>query len=449
MHHRRLVPLLLLSIALSAGPPTADAETVARFASLVFRETPYAPFRGVGPVSDQQAATRNHFVFRHDDRGRLVDLSFRLGDALRPVNHAANHYFRAPRVTIVHADRRETHRFFDLHGHPTVVDGRVGEARYALDTAGRRIALSYHGTGGEAVENAWGIHRYHWRHEPDGSVVEHRFDRSGATVDMRPHLPFRAVRFRYRPNGLLEVMQNLDRAGALRASESGVAQDRLTYRDDGAVLGWQVLDTRGRPRRGNHPNVAQGVIDADARGFERGIHYLDEAGKPMHNAWGWGRGATTYDRFGNWSRRAFLDAAGRPMLVPELGYHAYTFTWDRRGRRLLTRWYEDLDGGRVAHARRGFAGIAYAYDRSDDPVRIDFLDAAGRSVARTDTGVATIVRRYDARNRLREERFLDADGRTTDDRVRGYARTVHRYDPAGWPLPVERWTAEGHRLPPD
>ena len=431
--------LTFLALGLSADLAAKSDEF---YSTLAFRETPYADFRGVIPLTPEQAQERNHYRFRYDQQGRLTELSFRLGDRLRPMNHTANHFFHAPLTTIRSDGSRQYRRFFDHHGRPVLVDGAVLEEIHETDARGRRVALSFHGREGEPVENGWGIHRYDWRHDADG-VVEWRKNLRGQTVDMRPHLAFRVVRFRYREDGLLDIMQNLDRDGRLLNNATGVAQDRLDYRSDGTTAGWAVLDAEGRPARGNHPNVSRGHVAVDRWGYESHLRFSDEEGAAIRNAFGWGQSRTDYDRFGNWSRRAFFDEAGKAMVVPELGYHGYRFAWDPSGRRLLSQWYEDTAGKRIAHAVRGFSGVVYEYGDGPDATHIRFLDPAGKPVARTDSGVATIERRYDSRGRWTEERFLDLQGRLVDDRRRGYARTELRYDATGVPLPPRRFTAAG------
>ena len=130
------------------------------------------------------------------------------------------------------------------------------------------------------------------------------------------------------------------------------------------------------------------------------------------------------------------------MVVAELGYHRYVFTWDPSGRKLLSLWYENIRGQRVAHAERGFSGVVHEYAGGVDATRIRFLDAAGKPVARADTGVAVIERRYDHKGRRLEERFLDPAGRLVDDARRGHARTEYRYGDDGRPLPALRFRAD-------
>lgn len=423
-------PLLLLLLLL----PFTDLHAAEHYSSLAFRETPYAAYRGIVPLTAEQAKARNHYRFRHDETGRLIEIDFRLGDTPRPVNHTANYFMPTSRVVITYDRNGERHRYFDHHGHPVLVDDVVLEARYEHDGQGRRTALRYFGADGQPVENRWTIHSYHWRHESDDTVVEWRKNLAGQTVDLRPNFEFRVVRFHYR-DGWLDLMQNLDRAGNLIENASGVAQDRIAYHPNGAFAGWTVLDAEGARTRGNSPNVSRGLVDTGDWGYETAERYHDEQGVAMPIAYGWQRSRAVYDRVGNWAWRGFFDQTGKPMVVRELGYHRYDFTWDQEGRRLLARWYYDDKGQRAAHVDRGFAGAEFEYADGVDATRIRFLDAAGAVVARADNGVAIIERRYDDQGRRIEERYLGVDGRLVNDQRRGYARIERGYREDGLPMP--------------
>ena len=443
MQHASLFLVTMICLALAPPAPGAPIEL---YSTLAFRESPWADFRGVVRLSPEAAARRNHYRFVRDRHGRLVELSFRLGAQLRAPNHTANLFFRSSMVRISYRDGLEVRRFFDRRGHPVAVAGTVFEERYELDAKGRRSALRFYDAAGEPVESGWGIASYHWRIDPDGSVVEWRKDARGHPVAIRPRFDFGVLRLHYDARGDIALMQNLSRDGGLRENGTGVAQDRLAFDRRGRFLGWNVLDARGRPRRGNGPNVARGIVTPDRWGYEAAVRFEGEAGEPIRNAYGWGGSRTVYDDFGNWRARSFYDEQGRPLKIAHLGYHRYVFEWDASGLLNLGMRYLDTEGRPVPHLERGYAEIEYRHDERGNTTAILFLDTAGRPVARTDTGVAQIERRYDSTDRLVEERCFDADGRRVRDRRRGFAVARYRYDERGVRLPAELFDALGVAL---
>lgn len=422
---------LLLPVA-GAQPAASDGRTEAYYASLSFRESPYAGFRGVAPLTHDEAAARNHYRFVYRPDGRVAEIAFRLGDRLRPTNHTANHFFLAPLIRFRYGDGLEERTFFDHHGRPTAVRGEVYREVYTLDELGYRTRLHFEGRDGSRVENGWGIGSYHWRTEDDGRVVEWRKSLAGKAVPLRPGFDFGVIRLSYDVRGMVSLMQNIGRDGELVENDSGAAQDRLEYLPGGIHHAWNVLDAAGRPERGNGPDVARGIIERDRFGYETAIRYEDEDGEPIANAYGFIRSKTSYDRFGNWLSRAFYDAEGRPAPVEGLGYQRYEFEWGADGRNLLSLQYLDADGRPVAHGRRGYSRVEMEYDDRGNQLRLRYLDAAGRPVARSDRDFATIERRFDDGGFLLEERFLDAAGRPVADRRTGCARRIYRYAADGF-----------------
>lgn len=431
-----LAVLILLGLsplqAAGARPAVTDGETVAYYANLAFRESPYADFRGVAPLAPEEAARRNHYRFVYRPDGRVAEIAFRLGDRLRPTNHTANHFFLAPLIRFRYSDGREERAFFDHHGRPTAVRGEVYREIYTLDELGYRTELHFEGRDGSRVESSWDIASYHWRTGEDGRVVEWRKNLAGERVPLRPGFDFGVIRLSYDARGMVSLMQNIGRDGELVENDSGAAQDRLEYLPGGFHHAWNVLDAAGRPERGNGPDVARGIIERDRHGYETAIRYQDEDGEPIANAYGFIRSETTYDRFGNWLMRGFYDAEGRPVPVDRLGYQRYEFEWDASGRNLLSMQYLDAAGRPVAHGERGYARVEMEYDGDGNQLRQRYLDTAGRPAVRSDRGFASIERQFDENGFLLRQRYLDAAGRPVVDRRSGCAGTTYRYAADGF-----------------
>jgi len=411
---RGAAAIVLLSAAIAVTAKDGAANGVAYFAALPFRESPFPNLRGIHPLTVEQARTRNHYRFEYDARGRVVRVSFRLGDRARDPNHTANHFFLSASVAIEYEEGREVRRFFDRFGAPTTVRGDVFREVFLLDEAGWRRELLFENERGERIENAWGVARYRWTIEPDGAVIEERFDMAGKPAALRPNFPFYRLRLRYGPEGWLALMQNIDENGGLVENDTGAAQDKLEFNAAGDILAWNVLNAKHEPTRGNGPDVARGVIAPGPFGAETGIRFEDAAGRPIPNAYGFWGSRTEYDERGNMVARAFLDAEGKPAPHGEAGYVHLRMSWDKTGMNRLGLAYFDADGKPVAHAQRGFASARQAYDRSGNLIRMTFHDVNGDLVGRMDTGVAIIERRYDEAGRLVATRHLDPEGRAVE-----------------------------------
>ncbi len=74
---------LLLSVILFASSSFAQSiKKSEHFRHLMFRETPYSPYKGIYPISKAEAKKIAHYRFDYDQYDRVVAISHQLGDKL-------------------------------------------------------------------------------------------------------------------------------------------------------------------------------------------------------------------------------------------------------------------------------------------------------------------------------------------------------------------------------
>jgi len=441
---RQWIAAATLALAAAHAAATDGHHRCEYYSTLAFRESPYADIRGVVELTAEEAWPRNHYRFAYDEDGRLVELSFRLRDTLRPLNDTTNYLVRAPRIAIDYEDGVETRTFFDEHDAPITTAGGVYKEVYTLDSLGQRTSLTFLDHRGEPVESSWGIAAYHWTTSPDGSVIETRIDLDAEPAWMRPNLHFGTLRLEYDARGLLAVMRNIDERGALVENETGAAQDKLRYDRLGRLESWNVLDAAGNLECGNSPDVARGIPTYDEHGYQVAIRYEDEAGEPIRNRYGFGGSRAEFDKFGNRIRRETLNEHGQPLVVEGRGYHGYTFEYDRSGLHLQRMALYGLDGEPATHAQRGYAAQEFAYDDRGNLIRITHVDTNGDPVDRLDNGVSIIEHTYDGFRRV-ETRRLDKHGEPVRERW-AVTRYSHRAD--GLLVGASRFDAAGAAIDP-
>ncbi|MEM7048771.1 MAG: serine hydrolase domain-containing protein [Acidobacteriota bacterium] len=389
---RRLFLSLTAAIFLCLANPVEATTWVELYSTLTFRESPYSPHQGVHRLTAAQAETRNHYRFELDDQGRVRRIAFQLGDRPRAPNHTGNYFWYASSEEHEYRDRLELVTYRDHHGLPTAVHGEVAVSRYQLDEQGRRTALEYLDVDRRPIESRWGIARYEWQHGDDGSVTERRFDLAGEAVSLRPNFPFGAIRLAYDVRGFTRLMQQVDSQGVVIGTETGFAQDRFTLSAAGELLRYDVLDLRGRSIAANMQRIASGLQTFTRWGYESVATYLDAAGEPTYNDYGWWRSERHYDDFGNMTRSTFQDLAGRLKNNPELGFAEIRIGWHEDGLRRRQLSYFDEQGVAVNHLRRGYHAVQYEYDERHRLRQIRLADAAGHLTEHALQGWA--VRRF-------------------------------------------------------
>jgi len=433
-----LVPLIALICttvaAAAANPVSADVAAGGRvgyYAHMPFRETPFADLRGIYPLTAEAAQIHKHYRLVYDTAGRVVEVSFRLGDALQELNVSRNALTFTPVTRIRYDDGRETRTFFDRHMNPATANGVYREV-YELDRDGNRNALYFYDVDGRRIESDWGVYEYRWSVDRRGTVTEQRTDESGDPVAIRPHFPFYCLKLHYDQRGLLALMENFGfDCETLTRNELNAAQDKLQYNAMGGIYAWNVYDADEQRSIGNGPMVARGIMERDALGHTTREYYEDAAGRMITNAYGWTDTYAKFDRHGNMIERSNRDVDGNLANNPALGYARYVLEYDETGQHRVRLSYFDADGNAVAHRKRGYHDVVSDYDSRGNRIRNRFLDTDGAPVERTDTCAAYYGYEYDKRNRPISLRLFDARQRPAQHCADGWHETRYYYHPDG------------------
>ncbi|WDI30970.1 hypothetical protein PUV54_13500 [Hyphococcus flavus] len=424
-------------------PVREDAVFVDYFATLPFRETPFAPLSGIHRLTEADAAQRNHFRFEYDRKGRPIRVAFMLGDLVREVNDAANYYFYTPVVEISYGPSTETRIFFDKHGNRINANGDVFREQYTLDKNGYRKELTFYDHKDEPSANSWGVVRYEWSILDDGEVIEKRFDTEGNLAPLRASLPFYETRLHYGYAGWLSVMRNYGLEGKLVLNELNAAQDMLEFNANGDIMSWNVLDVNGDLIDGNSPRIARGIMEKNEFGYDISERYENAAGERVMNAYGRTYNKTTYDEFGNYLERGNYTLDGSSLLINEQrGYAGFRYEYDPSGHNRISLELFDENKKGVANATSGFARVEYDYDQQGNMIEIRFLTTDGVLMDRNDTGLAIIQHEYDSRGRRIETRYLNAKGVLTNDARTSIAVTRREYGDHGVPTRVTNYNAD-------
>lgn len=271
------------------------------FRHLMFRESPYAPYKGIYPISQQEAAKAAHYRFDYDKKGRVVSIAHMIGDQIIGDNGNWDSFiWFAPKVMIEYGKNKETHRYFDVVDQQIEAHGNVYTAEYKIKD-GKRVQLSFNGKDGKPSQNAWGAHKYIWSVDENGWIVEKRFALDKKMVSIRPQFGFYETRLQYDDEGKLMFMYNFGLDGKPTNNETGAGIDRIYYDHNGNFQRWQVFDKDRNPVEGNRPMVHIGEHLYDELGNKVGMRGFSKTGAPMMFAWGHSKVVNEYDEFGNQS----------------------------------------------------------------------------------------------------------------------------------------------------
>ncbi len=386
-----------------------DNSMIEYYATIPLRESPYPGKQGVIRLTKDEAMELNHYQFVYNKNFKLKSISFCLGNELINPNHTSNYFFTTSQQKFEYIDNLEIRTFFDRFGNQRTQRKAFAEI-YTLDALGKYKSLHFEDDNGNQIENSWGISKYEWEIQNDGSVIENRHNLKGEDKALRPGFEFYTIRLHFDQNGFLALMQNIGKNDNLVENSSGVAQDKLHFDKDGRWLGWTVLDKNDQIKRGNGPNVAKGINIPDRYGYESSIRYEDIDGTSIINAHGFWGGKRYYDKYGNYDFTHFIDSLGNIGINEKSGYATSKFTWSDDGRNRLSIQLLGLNNEPVLHKTRGYALLKQEYDSHKKLIRSSYYGIDKEPVNRTDNGISYITYQYDQKAKLIGNGRFDKDG---------------------------------------
>ena len=281
---KSIIALVLTAVVSSSALYAAETE---HFRHLMFRETPFATYKGIHPISESESKSAVHYEFTYDDNGRVSQISRKFNDKLvRALGVWDSFIWFAPQVKIDYQQGKETHTYYDLSGKQTQAHGNVWRAVYTLGENNQRISLAFFDKDGKPTESEWNVHQYQWRPSDDNHIFEKRVNLAGEQQKFRPEFEFYEVKLEYDQNGQLAFVRNLGTDHTPTNNSSGAGIDRITYDLAGNFVRWQVYDKNGNAVEGNRPMVHFGEHLSDNHGNKIGLRGYDRFGKQVPFAWG-------------------------------------------------------------------------------------------------------------------------------------------------------------------
>lgn len=361
--YRFQILAVLLSILSSSFVYAQDVSNSEYFRHLMFRESPFAQYKGIYPISKSEAQSVAHYKFNYDDNGRVVSIAHQIGDEVINDNQNWDSFiWFAPKVTIKYTDKGEVHQYFNADNEQIHAHGNVYTATYQYDAKGQRQSLVFSDNKGEPSENAWNINRYEWGLDDQQRIIETRYSADNKLQSIRPEFKFFETRLAYDNDGKLEFMYNYGLESKPTNNDSGAGIDRIYYDHNGNFQRWQVFSKDHQPVAGNRPMVHVGEHLYDSYGNKVGLRGFDTKGQQIAFSWGVFEHSNEYDQYGNKVKGQLLDSDGNIVDT------AVTVFSDDGIKRELFK-VVDNDGKLVASPRlNGAAAIKFEYEEGTKKV---------------------------------------------------------------------------------
>ena len=260
--------LLLIIVFLSCSL-LIEAQNTKYFKHLIFRETPFSKTEGRILLTNEDAKKVNHFKLSYDSSNRLILVEYQYNLNLIELNRSGlldGKRALAPKTQIIYTENKETRLFFDVDNIPTTNGMGVFKEVYSYNKKGKRIGLKYFNKNDEPTNNSWIIFEYTWKHINNNSVLEKRKNVNGVNVPMRPYYKFHNVIYKFKDNGLLLSMNNVDKKLRLTNDETGIATDKATYDVENNLINFKFFNAENKPAVGSFLGTAGGFATYDDNG---------------------------------------------------------------------------------------------------------------------------------------------------------------------------------------
>ena len=409
-HFITILLFLILSSQVLAGQneeKTGDQiYRAAYFEGFPFWESPLQPLKLKSPMTAEDAMHRVHVRVDYDRYNRVIGIKTKQGKDFKALgNFFQSLYVHAVQTKIEYLQNKEIHRFYNKFDSRITGWGKVWEKTYHKDSKGRYVRMDFTDKKGRPVENSWGILFYEWQHLMDGSVVESRYSQSGKLKSHRPGFEFKRIRLVYSSDGSLSLMQNVDENFSLVESESGAAQYKYYYEQEGKFDRWEVFDKNGTPTEG--PTDTAGEYYTHVPGRSSRITFFDPKDGPAVHSSGAVHWLMSYDQYGNIKSLEFFDENNH--LVNGTYKHAkIEYIWDKKGLNLLFKNYYDKDGIPTTHLD-GHSKVRYIYNNKGMLQETHFLDTDGQLVLNKYQKAAVIQNQYNEKLELIKSIKLDTN----------------------------------------
>lgn len=352
--------LIIIAVFSIEAKPNIESKY---FRHIMFRESPFAPYKGIHPITASVAERVAHYQFDFDSKGRVKSISHKIGNQI--INDNGNwdsFIWFAPKVTMEYQSDGEIHRYFNADNARMTVHGDVYRAVYATDEQGNRKELKFYDKENKPSENAWNVHIYQWGIDPQQRIIEKRYSLANELVSIRPDFKFYETRLEYAETGELKFMYNYGLNGEPANNDSGVGIDRIHYDEMGNFRRWQVYSKDLEPVEGNAPNVHIGEHLYDVYGNKIGLRGFNIAGNQVAFSWGSFEHKHSYDKYGNQTVANTYDTSGKLINGTES-----VFSMDGIYREIFR--FVDENGKPLASKQLGGAsGIKFEYAKGSKKV---------------------------------------------------------------------------------
>jgi len=226
-------------------------------------------------------------------------------------------------------------------------------------------------------------------------------------------------------NGFATEVRYQDNWGTPQHDAQGSFGEHVDYAPDGLVLRRAEIGPAGEEiTLRNGIRAVTFSYDRDSKLIRQSL--LGEDGKPINGPEYWAFfQREEFDRWGNDTKVAFYDAAGKPAMMKD-GYAWFTAAFDEQGNRIKVSFFDVA--GAPTLTKGGTAATERKYDDRHNIVEESYFGVDGRPILIA-SGIAGMRETFDTSDDLTRVEYFGVDSKPTlnKENIAGFSATYDRH----------------------
>ena len=289
-----------------------------------------------------------------------------------------------------------------------------GRIDIEVNEKGSVLSMSYFDVKGNAIEDAFGIHRAAYEYDSLGNRTRESF----MDKELQPTTfsGFNSsLRITYNDRGLRQSMSYYDKDGKLTYNQNGIAMCQYTYDKMGNIVKYEYIDKDGKTLVNGKDGYAVEEVSYDALGNMKSIHHYNSSLKPCITSSGYHSTEYFYDPNTNFLTEVKFFLADGKLLKSN------HFKYDANGNQTSS-WTQNSSGGLSSDNVTNIE-----YDDNNRVTKIYDTNLSGQRVNMSGTQYCEVDIKLDDRGNVIEHTYWNVNGKPSCDEHKTHKR-IREYD---------------------
>lgn len=344
-------------------------------------------------VNDKERSSITRYLLTYSNDGLLQKMEYASGEDNTPVGDADNIYGQS--YSYDDEGRIIETRFLGQDGK--VRGNKFGLAikQYAYDEDDNWTQVKYLSADGKPSHDGNNCPLVKLEYDEWGNRTSEKYYTINEKPSFRTDLSICGIKYEYDENGNNVIRTFVDGNDKLMICKNGYCKIKQSYDDNGFLIMLEFFNTDGsRTNNSTDDNEIYSIVKftVDDRGLDLTSAYYDTQERPMENPMGIHKIVCEYDSVGNILKVDYLNKNLKPARYG--GFNS-SVRYVYNEQYLCTSISFCGSDGKLTYNQDGIAICQYAYEKSGNVVKYEYLDKDGKTLINSHNGYAVEDITYD------------------------------------------------------